>query len=104
MTCILADRSSRHYGPGKFQIDGIQVNHIATQKSRRTVRAGKTNYIYECDGVLLYNWNPNMYAWSTFGDAVYHRGKKYDPIVLIRGDTPEAIEWREINGYVRVPV
>lgn len=96
---ILADRHTRHFGAGKFQIDGHQVNLIAIQKSKRTTRAGRTNYIYKCRDTLLYNWNPNTYAWSTFGDHISHRGVKYDAADFIILQTPEAKEFRELNGY-----
>ena len=101
MTAILADRSSYAAGAGNYTIDGHRVKQVAIQESKRTARKGQTYYIYVCNGMVLYNMNPNMPYWSTFGTTITHRGKKYDAADVFEGRAynEETKEFLELNNY-----
>ncbi len=97
---VIADRSSRT-SPIKTA-GGDRLLLVAVQKSRRTLRRGKTKYIYMREGTREIYWNraQNGIVFRPMGYDARTMGLYYD--AFVGTPTQAEREWMSRNDYQRV--
>lgn len=91
MNSVRADSTKK-----PFTVNGKPVKLVAKRFSKRTLRKGKTQYIYNINGRIYYNENENHSWFSEFSKdnrTAYRRFTK---------PTDADKEYLALNGYVLV--
>ena len=98
---VIADRST--WNNNTKTVGGNNMILIATQKSRRTLRKGKTKYIYlrQGSGKIYYNQSKGGVYYSPIAVNAIDMKKYLDVFINPPLTTPEK-EWLNLNDYEMV--
>lgn len=82
-----------------FTVDGKEIELLSIQKSKRTQRAGRTNYIYHIidTNIIMVNFNPDHPYWMKMGPA--SEMDRYFKVFTERPVSKQSQEWLDLNGY-----
>jgi len=98
---LIADRST--WKNTVKTVGGDTMNIVAIQESRRTLRKGKTKYIYhrENSNEIYYNQSQNGVFFSPMAMTITNM-KKYHDVFVTPPLTDEEKKWFDRNDYEKI--